>query len=400
MVDLVWYFTDQPFQKFPSAINSLDWDESPWTPRVLGEVYRASRKYNGRLTIPGLLPGHQCGAPELFLSGSPWPAIGPLRVYDADGIPECCPRERVPFLTSSGRPAATSTTNGAIRPNAMSSGRPAHYFPYSTVSDTSMEFVSLRSDPDARWTPVDVPEISRVKRRAVVTLASGETGIKMHAQSGASQRAYARRIRADFHVIQGRTQRPDMPTYEKFRVRDYALAYPDGIIYLDADCFVMPDCPDLLKLTPRDKIGMVEIGSRMPGATEFGAEQLVKFATVLGRPIPSGANTNYWNSGVWVGRPEHADYWTPPPFAVPETHHCDEENWCRWNLYETGLPIHSLDKRANWTWCEDRFLAQWDDERPWIVHLAGMGAGMPPEWQLSNSELRVIMLRLLESMRK
>jgi hypothetical protein len=104
-VDLVWYPTDLPFQDTPSVVNSLDWDEAPWEPRVVGEEFGAARMYNGREQLDGLKGDHQCGAPEEFEQGQAWPYIGPRVEYDADGIPLCCGRDPVGTLTVGVGPA-------------------------------------------------------------------------------------------------------------------------------------------------------------------------------------------------------------------------------------------------------------------------------------------------------
>jgi hypothetical protein len=256
------------------------------------------------------------------------------------------------------------------------------------------------TEPANIYRPVPTPKIVRNRSRCVVTLAVGSIGEELHALTGPSQRAYAERIGADFHVIAGKTQ-PDNPCFEKFRVKPYAEAYSGGTLYLDADVFVMADAPDILDATPAGSVGLVDIAPRMPGVLDFGRGQLEKLSRAIGKPIPAGAASVYWNSGVWAGRPEVAGYWTPPDFAIPDPHHCDEETWCRWQAFALAIPVHPLDRRFNWTWCEDRSFAQWEEARPWMVHLAGMGdyAGHPAEWQTPNSEWRKVLFRMLESLR-
>lgn len=85
---LRWYVTGKPFQKFPSAINSLDWEEDKTYKRILGEQ-PGDRTYNGRWRQPDLPTEHQCGEPGLFLHGAPF---DPTKHYpmDDDNIPLCC----------------------------------------------------------------------------------------------------------------------------------------------------------------------------------------------------------------------------------------------------------------------------------------------------------------------
>lgn len=255
--------------------------------------------------------------------------------------------------------------------------------------------------PSNVYRPVPKPEIVRTSDRCVLTIAIGPDGESLHALSGPSQRAYAKKIGADYQVIRGRTQAENMVCFEKFRIGDYARAYPEGTVYLDADVFVMPDAPDILDAVPPSEMGLVDVSSRMPGLLAFGLGQLEKISRTVGRPIPTGADEVYWNSGVWVGRPEQAHYWTPPTISIPNPHWCDEESWCRWNAFDLGIPVHDLDRRFNWTWCEDRGMTQWEKSRPWFAHFAGMGEqpDMPSDWKMSNPTVRKLMLKVMEAMR-
>lgn len=91
-VKLRWYVTDQPFQDFPSAINTLDMDEEPWRERKIGEVFGEPRTHNGLWSMPGLPGDHQCGTPGQFMDGVPYDPAREPAVLDRDWIPRCCNR--------------------------------------------------------------------------------------------------------------------------------------------------------------------------------------------------------------------------------------------------------------------------------------------------------------------
>ena len=67
--------------------------------------------------------------------------------------------------------------------------------------------------------------------------------------------AYARKIGADFHIIRDR-KFPEWPlTYEKLQIYELAQQMKnDWNIYIDSDCLVHPDTPDLTLLLPRDTV--------------------------------------------------------------------------------------------------------------------------------------------------
>ena len=106
LVDLVWFRSDLPYLEQETVINSLDWDEEPWRPRLVGEQYGNSRNYNRREEIPGLTGTHVCGTPYEFANGQDWPYHGPPIVYLPNGIPACCAIADVEVVTGGARPAS------------------------------------------------------------------------------------------------------------------------------------------------------------------------------------------------------------------------------------------------------------------------------------------------------
>jgi hypothetical protein len=67
--------------------------------------------------------------------------------------------------------------------------------------------------------------------------------------------AYAEKIGADFHIISER-KFPEWPvTYEKLQIYELAQQMEnDWNLYIDSDCLVHPDTPDLTQLIPRDTV--------------------------------------------------------------------------------------------------------------------------------------------------
>lgn len=243
--------------------------------------------------------------------------------------------------------------------------------------------------------PITLP--TRRRKRAVVTVAIGPAGKELHDLTGPSQRAFAAKFDADYIVIDNPTQ--TLPCFEKFRVKRVVEAYPGGTLYLDADVFVLPDCPNIFRAQhcPSDRFGVVDVLPRMhTGFRPHVLHEVTALCQSQGVPVPPGMNDVYWNSGVWIGRPDHAGYWTPPSRPVPGKW-CDEENWCRRTAFAKAIPFHHLDPRFNWTWAEDREFRSWTTRRPWIVHLAGMGSDVTG-WKQSNRQWRSALLRLLSTL--
>lgn len=246
------------------------------------------------------------------------------------------------------------------------------------------------------WRPVPPPVIRPTADRLVITTAIGEVGDEIHRLTGPSQRAYAERVGADYVVLTDATQDPRVPCAEKWRYGDWVRAYPGGTLCVDADVFVTPGAPDIFAAVPPTHIGLRDVIDHQLHLREWSPTEMGPVCRSQGEEPPAGSDAVYWNSGVWVGRPEHADYWTPPPKPFPHLW-CVEEHWCRRNAFAFGLPVYDLGRRWNWTWCEDRTFSSWESELPYFVHLAGMGNMDVPGWTQSNRLWRQAILRVLSA---
>ena len=248
--------------------------------------------------------------------------------------------------------------------------------------------------PLPRWHPVPPPVISPTRDRLILTAVIGNDAEELHACTGPGQRRYAERYGAEYVVLRDRTQDPRVPCAEKWRAGQYVPHYPGGTLWLDADVFVMPDAPDIFDAVPDDGIGMVDAGRTTPRLLGWATPEHAEVCRSQGVPVDPRANRVYWNSGVWVGRPRHAAYWTPPAKPFPAKW-CVEEHWCRRNVFAYGCVVHQLDERFNWLWHNDRQFRQWEQTRPWFAHLAGMGNAEVAQWRQTNKEWRLALLRLL-----
>jgi hypothetical protein len=210
--------------------------------------------------------------------------------------------------------------------------------------------------PDAadlpRWHPVPPPVITPTRDRLVVTVVVGDDAEQLHALTGPGQRGYAERHGADYLVIRGETQDRRMACAEKWRVKDYVPHYPGGTLYADADVVVRPTAPAVWDVAPPTSIGMRET-TTFPNKLAWAAPKLRAVCRSQGVDPHPVALSRYWNSGVWVGRPEHAGYWQPPEHPYP-AEFTAEEHWCRQTLAVRGWPVHDLGEDWNWLYYADR----------------------------------------------
>ena len=73
-----------------TVFNNRWWNTEKTDPPPLGGLVRKPRGYNGLWSVPGVLPGHQCGTDEMFVQGYD-PAMNPPTPPGLGVIPPCCP---------------------------------------------------------------------------------------------------------------------------------------------------------------------------------------------------------------------------------------------------------------------------------------------------------------------
>lgn len=105
-IPIRWYraLPNAPTLPFPSAINSLNWDDEPWTRTGPGEVWGAPRVFSGRFAPEKATGKHQCGTPADFRDGEHFDPLAPPTIYGDDGLPVCCDLD--PERVALGGPAA------------------------------------------------------------------------------------------------------------------------------------------------------------------------------------------------------------------------------------------------------------------------------------------------------
>lgn len=192
----------------------------------------------------------------------------------------------------------------------------------------------------------------------VISVAAGPEYEELAAINRPRWLYYANRCNADLIVLTGRTA--DFGVLEKFRVEPYVRQYK-RTLFVDADCFIKPTCPNLFDLVPQSDVGMHDDWDYLKHTKWLRDERTVALAS-QGVKYETDA---CWNSGVVVCSARHADIWQPPTKPLPGRH-CDEQFWVEyqsrlWHKY--SLPT---DYNAQWWMTEFGRLRQ----RAEIVHYA------------------------------
>ncbi len=230
----------------------------------------------------------------------------------------------------------------------------------------------VTSCPLSKWTsqlmyevpPENVPEPTCDK--LVVTLATGSFADILEKTRPTFQ-AYAKRIGADYREITDKKY--DVWQHEKFRVHQYVKAY-DRTLFIDADCVIRDNCPDLFKLVPPTHVGIHDdypynVIQKRPFDWLSGQRQ----TTASSQGVKIDDPQVCLNSGVVVCSMHH-DIWKPPPYQLPAEDHCSEQIWVEHQLLTAKYPIFylPLDLNHQW-WFGDIYKQELPHAK--IVHFSG-----------------------------
>jgi hypothetical protein len=135
-------------------------------------------------------------------------------------------------------------------------------------------------------------------------------------------KAYAARICAHFFCATMVTVSPDKthsPHHEKFGLVRALEGDFDRVCYIDADCLVRNDCPDLFDVVPEDSIGALNEVEFCPSLKMEFAAKIMRCQKFYGLTMvkPDLRIFGYYNTGVMVVSRRHKEYFVPPVRPYP-----------------------------------------------------------------------------------
>jgi hypothetical protein len=214
------------------------------------------------------------------------------------------------------------------------------------------------------WTPPVEPIIYPLSNKLVITIATGTLYKQILDISRPTIKSYASKIGADYIELTNNTQR--WPLLEKFRIGHYAKQY-DRTLFLDADCLVKPNTPNLFNIVPEENMGFVNDYNCNP----YG--KVDKWLSETRKPLLNSQGvflTEYnepvvYNTGVIVCS-RHHDVWNgmTKPFPMD---HCDEQFWIEYQALR--YPIYNLRQEFNNQYWYQNYKQRSKDS--YIIHFSG-----------------------------
>lgn len=210
----------------------------------------------------------------------------------------------------------------------------------------------------ARFLFLDEPP---VRDRCVVTIGTGAKFRELLRVSRQSLLAYAERCNADYYEITD----PQFVDWkrEKFRVYDFASRY-QRTLFVDADCWIRPSCPDLFEVVPTNRVAMHDDRPFQASSDWIKKHRRELYAS---QEIVADPDTEFClNSGVVLCSKESAGVWLPPKKPFPNFH-IAEQLLVEYQAMQTG-PVEILPRRFNCQfWMNDFATASLDSD---VIHLA------------------------------
>jgi len=211
-------------------------------------------------------------------------------------------------------------------------------------------------------TVTTVADAQMIKRKkAVLTIAIGPDYHRIGQLTHPILRKYAKKIGAEFVVINKKFISQTTPHWEKFQIFNLLEKY-ERILYLDSDLIIRDDCPDLFKIVPPEKLGVF---NEAP-FTDRSKELMIDICKQYGETLQSW-NGKYYNSGVMVISQKHKYMFRKPEKEIFSFY---EQSYLNMIIAKENIDVYELPHKFNRMTCVDCVTGE-ERYDSYIIHYAG-----------------------------
>ena len=203
------------------------------------------------------------------------------------------------------------------------------------------------------------------RTRAVITVANGLEFSQILSTTRSHMQSYAEKVDADLIDLDNDTE--TWGPMEKFRVYEFAKQY-DEVMFVDADCIITENCPDLFGMFKGDVVIHDDYGVlRSPSIIN---EERKRVSRLSGVDIPMLETA--FNTGVVITRGEAKHIWARPSVEIGSSRFA-EQVWIEGHINRNNFRVESLPHQANWQYWYGRHsqpITSFEDgvRDAWIVH--------------------------------
>jgi len=280
---------------------------------------------------------HIAGALKKPMVGLFGPIPSSLRIgYFKNAIGIDCKTRCGPCFLHGNRPCRFSVNNG--QSTCMYLAEPKKIV--EIVKENILPLFGIRQAKVASSEPQD---IAKNEKRALVTLAIGEQATDMLRVARPGFELYAKKVGADFIVIDQEKINGMFPNIEKFQIKQLLEIY-DRIMYVDVDILIHPDCEDLFEIVPKNKVGV------LPDCADAKWGNLNRYREITAIQHALGDinwTSGYFNSGVMIFSKMHAGLFDNPELREKIDSGFRDQTLLNYNFFKNNYELFILDKKYN-----------------------------------------------------
>lgn len=174
-------------------------------------------------------------------------------------------------------------------------------------------------------------------KKVIITLAVGDIYKQILAQTMGLLRKYARRIDAELKIVTADDPTFKVPHYRKLKLIKDELLAGNRVAWIDCDVLISEKAPDIFSEVPEDQFGIFN-----EGFWNSRVEAMEYWSQLTGFQFPSPFK--YFNTGVMVASPQHADIFNIPDLQV---YHYGEQTYLNQRIFESNCKIFELSHHWN-----------------------------------------------------
>ena len=187
------------------------------------------------------------------------------------------------------------------------------------------------------------------ERRLIFTIIAGDfhkyLGTKTHPQMA----AYAKRVGADFKVLEIPAERASACCWEKYQIVRFLRDY-DRVLYLDTDVYIKDGADDIFEFCPADKFGGFNEIPHQQKFVNMIYEAFLREIDQSPKEITRYLAEPYFNAGVMLASRGHE-----PVFQLPGHPSAFDHDWdyygdqatANFNRAKFGVPFFDLTAKFN-----------------------------------------------------
>jgi len=225
---------------------------------------------------------------------------------------------------------------------------------------------------------------------AVVTLAIGNEYNRIGNTTFPLMRDYAKKILADYIVLDTPRLKLGFYNYEKLQIFDLFEKY-ERIIFLDSDLLVTPRCPNLFSVTPERALGAFKVSNY----TNFHDKAIRVIQDELG---DIGWDRDYFNSGVMVVSRQHREVFNKNNGLLKWISRdttgqlFSDQTYINYLVKKFGIEVYDLGYKFNHTTAPKNSDRRF---RSYIIHYPGKGHRQGSKVEQIEKDARILRYNML-----